>query len=154
MGFDFLLVKDTSQSAKNIMRADSSLAVGRGENRVQRQNNTGRAGAQIEADKSQLVFQDRANLTPEILCSFMKPWRRTCPEMTADKKGHCLSPVKSAQVLGNMLYSERGEWLLITAVPEIVPRNWFILRFKGWSQDEHHRHQPLAAESKGTRAEG
>lgn len=154
MGFDFLLVKDTSQSAKNIMRPDSSLSVGRGENRVQRQNNRERAGAQIAADKSQLVFQDRANLTPEILCSFMKPWRRTCPEMTGNKKGHRLSPVKSRQVLGNTLHSERGEWLLSTALPENVPRNWFILVFKGRNQDEHHRHQLLAGESKGAQAEG
>lgn len=139
MGFDFLLEKDTSQSAKNIMRPDSLLSVGRGENRVQRQNNTERARTQIAADKSQLVFQERANLTPKSLCSFMKPWRNTCPEMTADKKGH-------------HLYPETGEWLLITATPETVPGNWFILRFRGWNQDQHHRCQPLAAETKGTQA--
>lgn len=34
------------------MRPDSILSVGRGENRVQRQNNTERAGAQIADDMS------------------------------------------------------------------------------------------------------
>lgn len=45
MGVDFLLVKDSSQSEKNIMRPVFSLSVGRRENTVQRQRNTKIAGA-------------------------------------------------------------------------------------------------------------
>lgn len=52
MGFDFLLVKVTSQSEKNIVRPVSSLSEGR--RTVQRQKNTKIAGAQIAADKGQL----------------------------------------------------------------------------------------------------
>lgn len=70
--FVFLLAKDTSQSGKNIMRPVPSLSAGRRENTGQRQKNTKIAGAQIASDKGQLGCQDRLNLSPEILCSFMK----------------------------------------------------------------------------------
>lgn len=68
MGFDFLLVKDTSQSEKKIMKPVSSVSVGRRENLVQRQKNTKIDRAQIAPDKGQLGFQERPNLSPEILC--------------------------------------------------------------------------------------
>lgn len=63
MGFDFLLVKDTSQSEKNVMRPVSSLSAGRRENTVQRQKNTKIVGAQIVPNVSQLGFQNRPNLS-------------------------------------------------------------------------------------------
>ena len=149
-GFDFLLVKDTSQPENNIMRPVSSLSVGRREKIVQRQKNTKIAGAQVAPSNGQLGFQDRSNLSPEILFSFMKHWRRAFPAMTANKMEHLFLSVKSRQVLGCMYYSGGGKLLLISAVPETVPSNGSILEFKAWKQGEHRRDQPKAVENKVT----